>query len=409
MRLTARNVAMLPLPSGKSEHVEWDDTLAGFGVRIRQGGKRTWVAQYRVHGKTQKATLGTVEAVHIDEARQEARNILAKVQLGGNPRAEKAMARASASVTFEAVSRLYLERCAKRTLKPRSYDEVERYLTKHWAPLAATSIEALHRRVVAARLGEIAVANGPFAANRARAALSALFTWAMGEGLAEGNPTIGTNRATDETKRDRVLSEAELVEVWQACRADDYGRIVRLLILTGQRRDEVGGLGWSEVTESKAFWCIPAARTKNGLPHDVPLSPQALLILSEISKRDRRDLLFGDGIGGFQGWSKAKNALDARILASRSFGNGNLVSWRLHDIRRTVVTGMNNLGVQPHVVEAVVNHITGPSRQGVAGVYNRAIYAAEKREALDRWAAHVETLAVVKERTREPSFTGAAC
>ena len=349
-----------------------------------------------MHGKTQKATLGAVEAVHIEEARQEARKILAKVQLGGNPRADKAMARASASVTLGAVTRLYLERCAKRTLKPRSYDEVERYLTKHWAPLATTSIEALHRRVVATRLGEIAVENGPFAANRARAALSALFTWAMGEGLAEGNPTVGTNRATDETKRDRVLSDTELVQVWQACRADDYGRIVRLLLLTGQRREELGGLGWPEIAQSKALWCIPAARTKNGLPHDVPLSPQALLILSEIRKRDHRDLVFGDGLGGFQGWSKAKAALDERILAKRAktIGGGNLVPWRHHDIRRTVVTGMNNLGIQPHVVEAVVNHVTGPSRQGVAGVYNRAAYAAEKRQALERWAAHLEALVV---------------
>src|SRR4051794_35249228 len=150
-----------------------------------------------------------------------------------------------------------------------------------------------------------------------------------------------------------------------------------------------------EINRGKAVWNLPPARTKNGLPHDVPLSDAALAIIDAIPERAGRDLLFGDRDGPFQGWSKAKAALDARVIAAREEkagkGKGKLAPWRLHDIRRTVATRMAELGVLPHAVEAVLNHISG-HKAGVAGIYNRAIYSAEKRQALDRWAEHVTAL-----------------
>jgi integrase len=135
----------------------------------------------------------------------------------------------------------------------------------------------------------------------------------MGEGLVENNPVIGTNKATEEVSRDHVLRDTELAAIWKACRDDDYGRIVQLLILTGQRREEVGAMQWDEVDQARGLWTIPKGRTKNGLPHDVPLSDAALEILRRAPHRGGRALVFGDGAGGFQGWSKAKAALDKRV------------------------------------------------------------------------------------------------
>ena len=226
----------------------------------------------------------------------------------------------------------------------------------------------------------------------------------MGEGLVDTNPVLGTNRQTDEPARDRVLTDAELVAIWNACRDDDYGRIVRLLILTGQRRDEVGAMSKSEVDLISRKWSIPSERTKNGRAHEVPLSDLAISILEPaVSRegREKRNLIFGEADdSSFSGWSRAKNALDQRIEQTRkgfdeiakSGKDAKPVPWRLHDIRRTVATRMGEpLGVLPHVVEAILNHVSG-SKAGVAGIYNLALYATEKQQALDRWAAHIEAL-----------------
>ena len=290
------------------------------------------------------------------------------------------------------VERYLAERAAKR-LKPRSFEEVERHLKKHWSALSGLPIRSVTRSDVAAQLGRIAKDNGPFASNRARAALSAFFSWAIGEGLADATPVLGTNKATEEISRDRVLSGEELPAIWNEAGGGDYGAIVRLLILTGQRREEVGGMLWSEIDLDKRSWRIDAERTKNGLAHEVPLSSPAAEIL-RARERSGRALVFGSRDGPFQGWSNAKSALDKRIVAKlRETGaNGAPKPWRLHDIRRTVATRMADLGVQPHVIEAVLNHVSG-HKAGVAGVYNRASYTAEKRYALDIWSAHVADLA----------------
>ena len=392
MRLTRQTVARLALPPGKSETIVFDETLSGFGVRIRAGGKRTWVVQYRAGAKQRRLTLGTVEAVGPDEARERARKVLASVQLGTDPQAEKAANRMRAALTLGKAGERYLMHAQSR-LRPRSFQEVERHLAQHWAPLREVPIHVVTRRDIAVRLTEISTSRGPFAANRARATLSALFTWAMHSGEVEANPVIATGKATEEKSRDRVLNELELAAVWHACGADDYGRIARLLILTGQRREEVGAMRWSELdlTPGKAVWHLPAERTKNKLPHDVPLPDAALDILRSAPRRTaERDLIFGEGKGAFQGWSNAKAAMDARIARNAPANlKMPMLPWRLHDLRRTMVTGMNDLGIPPHVVEALVNHISGAAKAGVAGVYNRATYATEKREALRAWAEHV--------------------
>ena len=263
MRLTKANVARLSLPEGKSELLVFDDALAGFGIRLRYGGKRTWIAQYRVGSKQRRMSLGSSETIDAEEARKRAKTALSQVHLGTDPQIEKSNARLKASVTIGATVESYLAR-REGHLKPNSFADVRRYLRVHWAPLHEVAVHSVARSMVAARLAEIAAANGLYASNCARAALSTFYSWAIGEGLANENPVVGTNKAVVEETRDRVLTAAELRLVWQLAGSNDFGAIVRLLILTGQRREEVGGMLWSELDLDAALWSIGKDRTKNG-------------------------------------------------------------------------------------------------------------------------------------------------
>jgi integrase len=196
---------------------------------------------------------------------------------------------------------------------------------------------------------------------------------------------FGTNRPPEPKSRERVLVDRELAEIWRACRDDDYGRIIKLLMLTGQRRNEVGGMQWTEIDGDT--WTIPGTRTKNHREHVVLLPDFALALIDASPRRTNCDYVFGDGPRrkgddhrGFSGWSKAKAALDERIIEMRR--KMAKLDWRLHDLRRTAATVMaDRLGVLPHIVEVILNHVGG-HRAGVAGVYNRAKYEAEMRKAL---------------------------
>ena len=389
MRLTDKTVEGLALLDGKGERLVFDETLPGFGIRLRAGGKRTWIAQYRTGSQQRRLTLGDCAKIDAVQARKLAKDALAKVQLGQDPQAEKAVARVpkTRGLTLGELVESYLP-FARRKLKPTTYSGVVLHLRKHWAALHPQELKAIERRHVAAEIGRIAARSGLYGANRSRAALSTLFSWAIGEGIADVNPVVGTNKATEEISRDRVLSPEELGLAWENAGTGGYATIVRLLILTGQRREEVGGMLWSELSLDSALWTIGRDRTKNGLLHEVPLSGAAVSIIRGIPRVEGRDYVFGTRNGPFQGWSNAKKSLDARMGEALKRDRGQsekLASWRLHDVRRTVATRLGDLGVLPHVVEAVLNHISG-HRAGVAGTYNRATYSAEKRAALTAWA-----------------------
>ena len=190
------------------------------------------------------------------------------------------------------------------------------------------SVETIGRQAVIGVIDEIALRQGDTAADRARVALSGFYAWAIERGYSETNPTLNISPRAQNSSRERVLTETELVEIWRASQDDDYGQIVKLLILTGQRRREIGDLGWSEIEWTKRQIELPALRIKNGRPHLVPLSDQALEILDSIEVEDDRDLVFGRGAGGFSGWSKAKAELDARIASARRHA-GVKNRWRL--------------------------------------------------------------------------------
>jgi integrase len=314
---------------------------------------------------------------------------------GKDPQAEKIEARAKAADTLGRVADDYLKH-AKKKQKPRSYAETERHLLTNWKPLNSVSVFHLRRRQVAARLAEIETERGRVTAARARAALSAMFNWAIREGFdIAANPVLGTNRPPEPKSRERVLADRELAEIWRGCRDDDYGRIIKLLMLTGQRRNEVGGMRSTEIDGDT--WTIPGTRTKNHREHVLPLPDFALALIDASPRRTNCDYVFGDGPRckgddhrGFSGWSKAKAALDERIVGMRR--KTTKLDWRLHDLRRTAATVMaDRLGVLPHIVEVILNHLGG-HRAGVAGIYNRAKYEAEVRRALQAWAEHVETI-----------------
>jgi integrase len=381
MRFTRATVDGIKLPHGKAEVIVFDDSLPGFGLRIRAGGSRNWIVQYALHGHQQRRlTIGSVKVFSPEEARKIARETLAKAQLGQDPQQEKRKAEDQAKITLKSIIDRYLAEKGPK-LRPRSRREVDRYLLQHWRPLHRVPIHQIERRQVAAHLG-----GAPVAAGMARSTLNALFAWAMTEGLADANPVIGTRKPdADARPRERVLDNDELAAVWRACADDDYGRIVRLLVLTACRRQEIGTMAWSELDRERGTWTIPPERTKNKRAHTLPLPAMAWAIIETVKRRDGVDYLFGRA--GFKGWWTAKAPLDQRA---------GIAPWVLHDLRRSVATGMADLGVLPHTIEAVLNHVG--HRVGVAGVYNKSAYEREVRAALALWADHVRSIVEGGER-----------
>jgi integrase len=333
---------------------------------------------------------GTVVKLGI---REQVSQLHARVKLGQDPAGDKAEGRRRATETFEAVSQKFLA-FQSGELKPGSYRQVERHILRLAKPLHGIALASIDRRTVAGIIGDIKVASGTVSANRAASTLSYFFSWAMGQGLAETNPLIGIAKFTEQA-RERVLSDSELRLVWNAAGDDHFGAIIKLLALTGQRADEIASLRWSEIGDDAIT--LPPERTKNHRQHVVPLAQPALDILRKQPRRANddgvlRELVFGIGERGFSGWSRCKERLDERIAKE----NGRpLPGWRVHDLRRSVATGLAALEVPPHIVECVLNHVSG-FRAGVSGVYNRNPYELEKRRALNLWADHL--MAVVEGR-----------
>jgi integrase len=346
-KLTETLVKNLPLNS-----VVWDAEITGLGIR-RQRRDRVFIL--RRHG--QQSVIGEWPVLSVADARHAAIDRLrGNKALGGGSR-------------FKDVVDRYL---AAGQWRPRSRVEIERHLVEDARPFAERRLAEIDRLAIANLLNEVE-RRGSIARNRVRSNLSALFNFAIAEGLTEQNPVKGT-RQVPEQSRSRVLSRDEIAVLWRGLPATEYGSIVRLLLLTGQRRSEIANLQRSEIVlgDSPAI-VLPAERTKANREHSIPLAPQALAILTPY-------LDASDAVFNFVSFSDAKAVLDAKL---------GIAHFTLHDCRRTCATGMAEwLNVPPHIISAVLNH----AKQGVAGVYNRAIYAREMRSALTRWADYVEAL-----------------
>jgi integrase len=423
MKLTAKNFGSAQLKPSETDKIFFDDDIPGFGLRVRAGGSRSWVFQYALGEKQRRMSLGAATVESFKNfgklgIRDRAAQLHAKVKLGQDPASDKTEARKRASDTFETIAKKYLA-AKKESTRPGTYTETERHILKHAKPLNGLQVAKVARRDIASLVGAIKTNSGPVAANRVRSTLSDFFGWVISEGIdgVEHNPVLGTAKS-EEASRERVLRDHELQVIWNCAGDDHYGSIIKLLMLTGQRADEIASLRRSEITETTApekrvtdtiklpQFCIqaidlPAERTKNKRPHLVPLSQRAAAILAAQQQRATGDgalrgFIFGIGQRGFSGWSRCKERLDERI--TKELGKP-LEHWTPHDMRRTMSTLMNDqLGVLPHVVEAILNHVSShqSGKSGVGGVYNKALYLRERADALNLWAEHL--VAIVEDR-----------
>ena len=377
MRLTDSSVAALKVPAHKSEIIAFDDLFPGFGVRVRAGGSRRFIYQYKLNGHNRRVTF---KEANVKRARAAAQILAAKVTLGADPALEKEAAHDAAGDTFKRCLDQYLGRPQGRR-RESTLQEIRRHLERNLAPLHRLHIKAIERRRVADELMRITAENGAVESNRTRASLSAFLNWCIGEGYVDVNVAAQTNKH-EEVARSRVLSDAELKKVWEALpEQSDYADLIRLLILTGQRLREIANLSWLEVDLDKAIITLPPSRTKNHREHVVPLSAPALAILQGRT-RGNRELVFGTGAHGFGGFSKRKRELDEKAKLK--------AAWVVHDIRRSVATGLAKL-VQPHIVECVLGYVGG-FRAGIASTYNLHAYEDEKRNALNLWGRHIMAL-----------------
>jgi integrase len=386
MKLTAQEISRYQPPAGKTDHIIFDSDLAGFGLRYRNG-KRVWIYQYAIGSGAERVngrmTIGEYPALPPAKARSIAEDLYAGVRLGRHPAADKKLSRTEAKFNFGHLVARYLQQ-RHNELRPTSYGEIERYLDRHASSLHGLPVKAIDRRRIADLLDTVASERGAVTSNRFHGALSALFSWAIRRGLAETNPVIGTE-VRKEQARDRVLSDRELAIIWGSVSGNDYADVIRLLMLTGCRAREIAELRWSEIDFEPGIISLPPERTKNSRPHEIPMSQTVRDILA--ARKNGRDFVFGRG-NGFRGWGRCKEKLDAAI--EKKLGKP-LPGWVTHDLRRTFATRLADLGVQPHVIEAALNHISG-HKGGVAGIYNRSTYKAEKAQALALWDKHIAGL-----------------
>jgi integrase len=428
VKLTERKIATLAVENGSKDRLIFDDAQRGLAVRVTASAGRTYLCQYTLHGHKWRVPLGACSAVSLHRAREAAAAIMGDVAKGLNPaverkeaaaaeRARRVRNRLTLRVLIDDWNRLHL---AER--RPSYAAEAVRALHYAFAAHLDDAAEDLDREAVVRALDTIGwrrrrkdggVGKPPRGAamtGRTAAYGRAAFAWAVKRGAVHTNPFATLPVRKGIAKRERVLSDTEIGEIWRAAgdAASPYGTIIRLLLLTGQRHGEVAGMTWGEISDDLAIWTLPGERTKNGAAHTVPLSAPAgdllrALLLDDGNKRGVNGGLLLPGAVGtpFAGWSKAKRALDKAIRDTREgaaitgASPARLVPWNVHDLRRTVATGLQRLGLRLEVTEAVLNHISG-SRGGIAGVYQRHDWAAEKRAALDAWASHV--LSIVKGR-----------
>ncbi len=384
--VAARNEAAGPIrrevPDGK---------IAGLYLIVQPSGAKSWAYRFRVAGTPRKLTLGPYPDLSLGAARKAAQRAAGEVAEEKDPAAQKqadrVAAKAAASMSDELVENVveaFIADYAKR--KTRDWRETERLLKKDvvsaWRGRRLSTIEKRH---ISSLLDGIVKRGAPVGANRTFAQLRRMCTWAVSRGLIERSPCDGVEAPSPEIERSRVLEPEEIAIVWRAAEliATPYDKIVRVLMLTGARRDEVAGIEWDELNLDKAEWTLPAARSKNRREHVLPLTAPALAILRGCTAVDRSPFVFGGGKAAPANFGLMKRRLDAQVAGLN--GGEPLAHWTLHDIRRTVATQLAALTFPPHVVEAVLNHKSGTIK-GVAAVYNRYSYAAEKRGALEQWA-----------------------
>lgn len=434
VKLTDAVAAEATCPPDRKDVLLFDAELRGFALRVTKAGGKTFLLQYRVGGVSRRAVIGAwgseltaakarrkAEALrgtvreHRDPVAERRRLLREQREAEARARAEAAAAAAASSFT---VARL-IEQWAALKLVERSPSyraRVPRELRRALSDWLAAPAASFNHASAVQVLDDVKASRGPVAANRLRAVASACWAWSMKRGSLVANPWSATERPAEETARQRVLSDAEVADLWHAAGTLDYPwcGLLRALLLTGQRRGEIAGMTWAEIDVKAAEWRLPGQRVKNRRAHTVPLSPAMLALLVEQPRLNSAGLVFEGARGTTpSGFGRVKARLDQAMRESALKQGRPLLPWTLHDIRRTVATGLQRLGVRLEVTEAVLNHASG-SRAGIVGVYQTHGWDTEKRAALDGWAAYVlraaeskadspKVLPFTKERSRTRS------
>jgi integrase len=380
IRLTKSAIDALPTP--KSDVVYWDAGYPGFGVKITPKGRKVFIVLYRTGGagsKLRKYTIGPHGRVTLHQARVAAQKVFAAKLEGRDPAAEKRAARRR--IVADRVGDLLETFILQRLSQNRSGREIARLLRREvGSTWAGRSIHEITKRDVVDLVTAIEQRGAPAAANKALKVTKTFLRWCVGRAVLDQSPAEGVPLPSKEVARDRVLDDNELTQVILAARkiGGPYGGIVEFLALTGQRREEVANMTWDEVDFGRRVWTLPKSRTKNAKAHLVHLSEQAMAVLARAEQRGPYvfSLL---GTKPFPGFSRAKRRLDQL---------SGMAEWRLHDLRRTCVSGMARLGIAPHVADKILNHQSG-TISGVAAVYQRHDFLGERRAAVEKWGAHI--------------------
>jgi len=379
-KLTKSVIDALPTP--QSDLVYWDSALPGFGVKITPKGRKVFVVLYRTGGagsNLRKYTIGPYGRVTLHQAHVAAQKIFAARLEGRDPAAEKRQRKRQ--VVADRVEDLLETFINQRLSQNRSGPEIARLLRREMGKAWANkTIHEISKRDVVEVITAIEQRGAPIAANKTLKSIKTFLRWCVGRAILDQSPAEGVPLPAKEVARDRVLSDNELARVILAARQfdDRYGGIVELLALTGQRREEVARLAWDELDLTQRLWTIPKSRTKNAKPHVVQLSDQAIVVLRRRQNQGPHVFAF-HGTKPFQDFATAKRKLDEL---------SKVTGWRLHDLRRTCVSGMARLGITPHVAAKILNHQSG-TISGVSAVYQRHEFLNERKDALERWGGHV--------------------
>lgn len=382
IRLTKSAIDSLPVT--EQDTVFWDQGLPGFGVKVTPKGRKVFLVMYRVAGagsRLRKYTIGPYGRVTLPMARAQAQKIFAARLDGRDPAEEKRQARRRLVVDRidDLIETFIREHVSKARSGRTLTNRLRRDMIPYWE---GKSVHEIKKRDVIELVDKISQHNR-HAGYRLLKLLKTFFRWCVGRAVIEISPAEGLSTGYREVSRDRVLTDDELAAIILAARNKmpwPYRGIVEFLALTGQRREEVVRASPSEIDLETRTWNIPGERTKNGKSHTVHLSEPAWTVIAEhLTGR----FIFPTSTGHhFQAYSKSKELLDDL---------SGIRGWRLHDLRRTVVSGMARMGIPPHVADKILNHQSG-TISGVAAVYQRHDFLAERKEALDRWGSHVAGL-----------------
>jgi integrase len=411
------------MPKGRTAIEMADSAVVGLRLVIQPSGHKSWAVRFRFEGQNRKLTIGPWPRIGLSLARELAAKALRKVVEGEDPTETKKEARreAIASVdTADLVETVFDQYRTRHlaTLRRSTRKEVERLFAKRILPAwGKRRMGEITKRDVLAALDDMVASGAPISANRMLAALTAFFNWSISRDILALSPCNGVKKPTPQRPRERVLTDDELRWLWRSCDTIGwpFGPMTRLLILTGGRREEVRGLRERELRANDRLWTLPGERAKNGVQHDIHLTDAAVSALESVPRvpNEAGYVFSTNGRTAASGFSRAKDRLGSEMLrlARTEDDKAEIAPWVLHDLRRTMASGMARIGVRLEVIEKCLNHVSG-SFGGIVGVYQRHTFADEKKAAFDSWARHVEGIVsrnpgnVVPMLSRQKRFVG---